>query len=130
MFYKISVLNILQYSQENICAGVSVISCYKETPHKCFLLNFATISRIPFLQNTQTTAFDIYCNSLIKKNLSNVSTIGCLICFGNFVGKHLHWVYFSHWGCSLFLSTWNLKISERYCKYFQMNHIRTSCIFY
>ena len=30
-----------------------------------------------------------HCNSLIKKNLSDVSIIGCLVFFGNFIDTHL-----------------------------------------
>ena len=91
------------------------------------LVIFAKKIRIPFLQN-QTMLLTFHCNSLIKKNLSDISIIGCLVFFGNFTDKHLLMSLLWHWGCSLFLSTWNLKISECYRKHFQLNHIGTSCI--
>ena len=77
-----------------------------------------------------------YCNgkNLIKKNLSDVSTIGCLVFFDIFLVMFFlnvySWVYFSHWGCRVFLSTWNLKIRECYRKNFQLNHIQTLCFFF
>ena len=40
------------------------------------------------------------------------------------------WVYFSQWGCSLFLNTWNAKISKCDRKHFRLYYIRTSRIFY
>ena len=49
-----------------------------------------------------------YCNgkNLIKKNLSDVSTIGCLVFFDIFLVMFFlnvySWVYFSHWGCGVF----------------------------
>ena len=90
-------------------------------------MNFAKFFRTPFLQNTsERLLLTFRCNSPIKKNLSDVSTIGCLLFLGNFPSKRLH---ISRWGCSLFLSTWNLKMSGCYRKHFQLNHIRTSCIF-
>ena len=83
-------------------------------------LSYRTPGRLPLT---------FYCNSLIKKNLSNISTIRCLVFFVISQTKVCSWVYFSHWDCSLFLSTSNFKISRCYRKLFQLNHIRTSCFF-
>ena len=53
-------------------------------------MNFAKFFRTPFLQNTsERLLLTFRCNSPIKKNLSDVSTIGCLLFLGNFPDKRL-----------------------------------------
>ena len=94
----------------------------KRLQHRYFLVNFAKIFRIPFYRTPGRLLLAFHWNSLIKMNLSEVSTIGCLVFFGNFVDKRPQRSQF-------IFNTWNLKISECYHKHFQLNHTQTSSFF-
>ena len=54
-----------------------------------FLRILQTFSGYLFWRTPEQLLLTFYCNSLIKKNLSDVSNIGCLVFFGNFEDKHL-----------------------------------------
>ena len=49
VLYKKLLLKILQYSQENTCAGVSFIK--RRFQHRCFPVNIAKCLRTPILKN-------------------------------------------------------------------------------
>ena len=127
-FYKINVFKISQQIQENTSTGIPVISLKIDSSTGVFLWVLQKFSENLFYIIPGRLLLTLHCNSLIKKNLSAVSTIGCLVFFGKFADKGPQFTF--HRGCSSFLSTWNLKISECYCKQFQLNQIRSSCIFY
>ena len=82
MFYEIGVLKYFAKF-----SGKHLLWSHQ---HRCFPVSFAKFFRIPFLQYTSKRLL-LTCrgNSPIKKNLSDVLTIGCLFFLGNFPNKRL-----------------------------------------
>ena len=103
----------------------------KRLQHRCFLVSFMKIFKIYFLQNTSwLLLLTFHCNSLIKKYLSDVSTIVWLVFLVISQTNVYSWVYFSQRGSSLFLNTWNLQVRECHRKQFRLYYVKTSHIFY
>ena len=75
----------------NNVAGLRPATLLKKSLwHMCFSVNFAKFFGTPFLQNTsERLLLTFRSNSLFKKNLSDVSTSGCLLFLGNFPSKLL-----------------------------------------
>ena len=100
MFYNKSVLRTFtKFTGKLLCqvlffnkdAGLRPATLLKKSLWcRCFPVNFANFFRTPFLQNTsERLLLTFRCNSPIKKDLSDVSTIGCLLFLGNFANKRL-----------------------------------------
>ena len=120
MFYKIATFNIFaKFTGKHLRWSLCNLILKKRLQHRWTLRRFPEYL---FLQNTsRRLLITFHCSSLVKKNLSGVLTIGLPSIWGVLSEtKVCTWAYFSQWGFSLFLHTWNLKISECYFQYFQL----------
>ena len=88
-FTKFTGKHLRQSLFFNKVAGLRPATLFKKSPwHRCFPVNLVKFFRTTFLQNTAKRLLLTFpCNSPIKKNLSDVSTIGCLLFLGNFPNK-------------------------------------------
>ena len=87
LFYGIGALKYFsKFMRWSLCN----LTFKKKLQHGCFPVNFAKFFRTPFIQCTsERMILRFCCNSPIKENLSDVSTIGCLLFLGNFPNKRL-----------------------------------------
>ena len=132
MFYKIRLLkNFTKFTEKHLCWSLCNLILKSDSSTGVFMWIFRHFFRILFLKNTLVRLLltFIAIASLIMKYLWDVSTIGCLVFLVISQTNVYSCVDFSHWGWSLFLSTWNLKVSEYHCKHFQLYCTRTSGIF-
>ena len=91
--------NFTKFTGKHLCqslffnkdTGLRSATLFKKSLwRRCFPVNFAKFFRTPFLQNTsERLLLTFRYNSPIKKNLSDVSTTGCLLFLGNFLNKRL-----------------------------------------
>ena len=126
------VLQILNFenSQENTCAGVSVISYETETPEQVFSCEFCRNFQNIFYRTLEWLLLTLHCNSIFKKNLSDFSTMQCLVVFfGNFLGKCLQLNLLFTLRLQLFYKYLKSQNKRVLLQNFQLSHIQTSCIF-
>ena len=85
MFYKIGVYkNFAKFTGKHLCWSLCNL-ILKETPAEVFSCVFCEV----FQNNSKRLLLTFRCNSPIKKNLSDVSTIGCLLFLGYYPNKRL-----------------------------------------
>ena len=90
MFYKISVLkNFAKFTRKHLCWSLCNLILKGDSSTGGFLQILWSFSVHFFHRTLPDNCFwHFIAIALLKKNLSDVSTIGCLIFFGDFLYKH------------------------------------------
>ena len=94
-----------------------------------FLWILEKFSEHLFCRTSRQLLLTFHCNVLIKKNILDVSTIVCVVFFGNFADICRQSSLFLTLEVAVYFKYLKSHNKQCYRKHFHLSHIQTSCFF-